>query len=171
MLCSKDNTALSSTTFSDNIDTDGKGIVAKAYVERVLTGEMYMENADTAAIQWNAGEKGNMRFWMRVRNRWNCEYVNSVYKGTGVVVNNYLADVGRGQKYNIHIEVAVASAEALTRLFKSCPSYPENETSASRLWLPLVGKTLKLARKQDDVFFGGRVADRNRNTNFLFANH
>lgn len=41
------------------IDKDDSTIVAKAYIERVLGSDIYMENIDMEAIQWKAGENGS----------------------------------------------------------------------------------------------------------------
>ena len=63
-------------------------------------------------------------------------------------MNNYLIEVGHGQKYNLHIKIIPTSANMLTAIFRACPAFGES----TKLWLPLDGKTLKLVRKQLDVF-------------------
>ena len=69
----------------------------------------------------------------------------------GILINNYLARAGKGQKYILQIEIAESSTEMLQSLFRSCPSFLNMENSSS-FWLPLDGKLFKLGRRQEEVY-------------------
>ena len=82
-------------------------------------------------------------------------YTNILYSSiAGIVINNYLFQLGKGQKgqkYNLHIQTGSTSADMLMKVFKLCPAFPSLE-SMGKFWLPLEIKILKLGRRQDDLY-------------------